>query len=86
MIENPFFTIFEIFQYSGEEFSSSDFNILDLYGIVHQFSCPMTPKQSGFIERKHRHIVETSLTLLFHGHVPHSLLVNAFAMAVFLIN
>lgn len=37
-------------------------------------------------ERKHRHITETGLTLLFHSKAPTFLWVEAFATAVYLIN
>ncbi|KAL6347468.1 hypothetical protein AAG906_025990 [Vitis piasezkii] len=41
--------------------------------------------QNGIAERKHRHVTETGLTLMFHARVPLSLWVEAFS-AVFLIN
>lgn len=65
------------------------FNIyksLESCGILHQFSCSGTPEQNDVLERKHRHIVETYLTLLFHANVSHYLLVDAFATAIFLTN
>ncbi|KAL6326201.1 hypothetical protein AAG906_001596 [Vitis piasezkii] len=31
-------------------------------------SCPYTPSQNGRAERKHRHVTETGLALLFHSH------------------
>lgn len=52
-------------------------------GIIHQLFCPGTPKENRVVERKHRHIVETSLTILFHAEVPTYLCVEAFATAVF---
>lgn len=33
-------------------------------GIEHHKSCPHTPEQNGLAKRKHRHIVETVITLL----------------------
>src|ERR1044072_4369227 len=33
-------------------------------GIVHRVTCPHTHHQNGSVERKHRHLVETGLTLL----------------------
>jgi hypothetical protein len=33
-------------------------------GISHRVSCPHTSQQNGIAERKHRHIIETSLALL----------------------
>ncbi|KAG8491206.1 hypothetical protein CXB51_014365 [Gossypium anomalum] len=34
------------------------------HSIIHRLSCPHTSEQNGVAERKHRHIVETGLTLL----------------------
>jgi histone deacetylase 1/2 len=55
-------------------------------GISHRVSCPHTHQQNGTAERKHRHIVETGLTLLAHASVPLSYWNDAFSTACFLIN
>ena len=55
-------------------------------GISHRLSCPHTHQQNGVVERKHRHIVETGLTLLAHASVPFHFWSDAFATACFLIN
>jgi len=55
-------------------------------GIIHILSCPRTPEQNGLAERRHRHIVETSLTLLAHASIPVKYWTTAFNIAVFLIN
>ena len=55
-------------------------------GIVGHISCPNTPEQKRVAERKHRHIVETGLTLLLHANLPLFLWVETFLIAVFLIN
>lgn len=39
-------------------------------GIKSRFSCPYTSAQNGRAERKHRHIVETGLTLLEQASMP----------------
>ena len=39
-------------------------------GIVHQSSCVGTLQQSGVVERKHKHLLETSRALLFHSSLP----------------
>ncbi|KAK1420567.1 hypothetical protein QVD17_22267 [Tagetes erecta] len=55
-------------------------------GITHRLSCPHTSEQNGFVERRHRHVVETGLTLLAHSHVPQQFWHFAFDTAVYLIN
>jgi histone deacetylase 1/2 len=54
--------------------------------IAHRVSCPHTHQKNGTAERKHRHIVETGLTLLAHSSVPLCYWNDAFATACFLIN
>ncbi|OIW15217.1 hypothetical protein TanjilG_08809 [Lupinus angustifolius] len=49
-------------------------------------SCPYTTSQNGRAEHKHRHITETSLTMLFHSQVSTSFWVEAFSTAVYTIN
>ncbi|GJW57946.1 retrovirus-related pol polyprotein from transposon RE1 [Tanacetum coccineum] len=49
-------------------------------------TCPYTPQQNGRAERKHRHLVETGLAMLFHAHVPASYWVDAFSSATYIIN
>ena len=39
-------------------------------GVEFRHSCPYTSVQNGRAERKHRHIVETRLTLLAQAHMP----------------
>ena len=55
-------------------------------GIEHRISCPHTHQQNGLVERKHRHIVETGLTLLAQANMPLSYWDEAFNTACFLIN
>ena len=52
-------------------------------GIVHRVSCPHTHQQQGSIERKHRHIVETGLSLLSHAHMPFRFWDDAFQTACY---
>jgi histone deacetylase 1/2 len=54
--------------------------------IAHRVSCPHTHQKNGTAERKHRHIIETGLTLLAHSSVPLCYWNDAFATACFLIN
>lgn len=47
---------------------------------------PHTPEHNGIAERKHRHVVETGLTLLHQATMPVEYWTYAFAVAVYLIN
>ena len=55
----------------GGEFTSNAFNLFcSSHGIIHQTTCPHTPQQNGTTKRKHRHLVECSLTMLSHSNLP----------------
>ena len=61
------------------EFTSQKFRSFCLnHGIKQQFSCPHTPSQNGVAERKHRHISESGLAMLFHSGLPLHLWPEAF--------
>lgn len=83
MIETQFACNIKGFQSNGGgEFMVTEFiKHLETDGIIHQLSCAVTPEQNGVVERKHGHIVETSLTNLSHK-VPSSLSVDTFATIV----
>ncbi|PHU09303.1 Endoribonuclease Dicer -like protein 3 [Capsicum chinense] len=55
-------------------------------GIVHQTSCPYTPQQNGIAERKNRHLLETTRTLLIEFHVPLQFWGDAVLTSCYLIN
>lgn len=55
-------------------------------GIIFRQTCPYTSEQNGIVERKHRHIVETGLTLLAQADIPFIYWTEAFSTAVHLIN
>ena len=40
------------------------------FGMIHQSSCVHTPQQNGVAERKNRHLLEVTRTLLFEMCVP----------------
>jgi hypothetical protein len=61
-------------------------NFFQKLGISHRVSCPHTHQQNGVAERKHRHIVETGLTLLAHASVLFCYWSDASTIACFLIN
>lgn len=61
-------------------------NLLSQYGIVHRRICPHKYEQNGIIERNHRHITETGLTLLANSSMPLKYWSEAFETTTFLIN
>ncbi|KAL6330019.1 hypothetical protein AAG906_039934 [Vitis piasezkii] len=60
--------------------------ILNNQRVSHLTSPPYTPEHNGYSERRHRHIVETGLSLLTHASMPLSYWPFAFSTAVYLIN
>jgi len=56
------------------------------HGITHYTTAPYTPQQNGASERRHRHIVETGLTLLQDANLDFSYWPYAFQTASYLIN
>ena len=56
------------------------------YGISHFTTPPHTPEHNGVSERRHRHIVETGLSLLTNASMPLEFWSYAFITAVYLIN
>ncbi|KAM1051317.1 hypothetical protein EV2_033841 [Malus domestica] len=87
-VENQFNTKIKVLQSDGGgEFLSTAFkDYLANHGIVHFISCPYTPQQNGLVERKHRHIIETAITLLTAASLPHKFWYHVVAHAVFLLN
>lgn len=54
----------------GSEYLSNKFKaFLASKGIVHSISCLYTPQQNELAERKHRHLVETAITLLTDANI-----------------
>jgi hypothetical protein len=54
----------------GEYSSNKNFQLLALDETIHQTSCTHTPEQNRVTERKHRHIVKTTCSLLLSFFVP----------------
>ena len=70
-MENPFNKNIKVFQSDGGgEFVSKFKNHLQKSGIKHQMSCPHTPAQNEVAERKHMHLTEMSLAMMFQSQVP----------------
>ena len=86
LVENRFQTrLGTLFSDNGGEFIALR-EFLSLNGISHLTSPPHTPEHNGLSERKHRHVVETGLTLMTTSSVPKEYWPYAFATAVYLIN
>ena len=72
---------------NAREYLSHQFqNFMTSNGILHQTSCAHTPQQNGVAERKNRHLIETTRTLLLHGNVPSRFWGDAVLTACYLIN
>lgn len=60
--------------------------ILTSNGIICQISCLYTPQQNDLVERKHKHIVETTITFLSHAKLSYSFYSYAVSSVAYLIN
>jgi histone deacetylase 1/2 len=69
----------------GGEFRSIS-SLLSSLGINHIITCPHTSHQNGTVERRHRSIVETGLTLLSHAQMPLHFWDHSFTTIVYLLN
>jgi hypothetical protein len=56
------------------------------HGIIHQTMCVYTPRQNGLAERKNRHLLEVTRSLMLDTHVPKSYWGDALLIATYLIN
>ena len=55
-------------------------------GIIHHTTCPHTTPQNEVTERKHRHILDVTRTLMLHMNVPKFLWFDAVLTVTYLIN
>lgn len=86
LVENRLNTkIGTLYSDNGGEFVALR-SFLTSSGISHFTSPPHTPEHNGISERKHRHVVQTGLTLLTHAAMPKTYWSYAFSTAVYLIN
>ncbi|KAJ0701721.1 putative RNA-directed DNA polymerase [Helianthus annuus] len=87
-VQNQFSKSVKVFQSDGgTEFTNNRVqNCFQEHGIHHRLSCPHTPEQNGRAERKHRHITETGLAMMFNAHAPSTLWFDAFTSATYIIN
>jgi hypothetical protein len=70
----------------GEEYQKLHNQFFRSLGIAHHVSCPHTHQQNDSAERKHRHIVDTGLSLLAHAFMPLKFWDEAFVTSAYLIN
>jgi len=54
--------------------------------ILHRVSCPHTHQQEGCVERKHRHIIDTTLALLVDSSIPKKFWDDTCLTSCYLIN
>ena len=86
LVENHFKnSIVTLYSDNGGEYQALD-HFLSLHRISHLTSPSHIPKKKGLSEREHRHIVETSLSLLTHASLPLTCWNYAFVIVVYLIN
>ena len=87
-MKNQHFSCIKVFQSDGgAELTSNYFKThLRTSGIHHKLSCPCTPAQNDRALRKHRHVTETDLLLLFHSHLSSYFWVDAFSTTAHIIN
>ena len=69
----------------GDEFHALQ-NYLKQHGITHRVSWPYTPEQNGSAKRKHRHLIETTLSLFKTKSLPAKLWDEAVCTSTYLIN
>ena len=70
----------------GEYFKQELTEFMHSVGVIHQTTCSYSPQQNGVAERKNRHILEITRSLLIGGHVPTHSWGEALNSAVYLIN
>jgi Integrase core domain/GAG-pre-integrase domain len=87
-LENQYNTTIKIFRSdNGIEYVNKNFsNYFQQKGILHQTSCIYTPEKNRISERKNRHILEVTRSLLFQMNVPKRFWSEAVRTAIHLIN
>ncbi|KAJ0519517.1 putative RNA-directed DNA polymerase [Helianthus annuus] len=72
---------------NGTEFVNSKMeSFCKSKGILQQTTCAYTPQQNGVVERKHRHLLNLSRSLLFQSGVPLNFWADCVLTAVYIIN
>ncbi|CAL1391749.1 unnamed protein product [Linum trigynum] len=72
---------------NGPEFQTASLrNYYEEQGIVLQTTCTDTPQQNGVVERKHRHLLDTARSLMFHANLSVRFWGECVLTAAYLIN
>ena len=87
-VENQFDTRLKNFRTDGGgEYTSTQFELfLKNHGILNQLFSPHTPPQNRVAERKHRHLISTTIAFLHQSGFSLSHWFDALATSIFLIN
>jgi hypothetical protein len=87
-IENHYSAKVKIFRSdNGTEYVNKNFTeFFKQKGILHQTTCINTPEQNGIFERKNRHLLEVTRSLLFQNNIPKIYWSDAVLTATYLIN
>ena len=74
MVETQYSTKIRTLRFDGGgEYTSYAFKTyLQQHDIIHQISCPYTSQKNGLVERKHKHLIETTITMLSQASMPHT--------------
>lgn len=88
MIQTQFSTKIQVFKTdNGREYFHSQLgSYLNSHGIIHISSCVETPQQNGVAERKNRHLLEVTRSLMLATHVPKFFWGEAVLTATYLVN
>ena len=88
MTQTQFSAKLRVFSFdNGTEYMNRQFQkYFHQHGLIHQTSCPHIPKQNGVVERKNRHILETTHVFLLGAHVPSPHWPDVVTITVHLIN
>ncbi|KAL2247297.1 UNVERIFIED_CONTAM: Retrovirus-related Pol polyprotein from transposon RE1 [Sesamum indicum] len=88
MIKNQFQKCVKVLRSdNGSEFLNKDCqNLCHKLGIIHQTSCTYTPQQNGFVQRKHRHLLNVARVLLFQASLTLKFWGDSILTATYLIN
>lgn len=87
-VQNQFQTLPKIFRSdnSNEFVNSTCSSFFSKHGIIHQKSMSYTPQQNHIVERKHRHLLHTTRSLLIHANLPSKFWGECILTATLLIN